>query len=479
MPITCPTIQISRTPCGVTEGLAGKPSRLAVSRILSETAHDLRSPLTSVRETIRLVANGDLGSVNDSQQQCLVDAIDVCDSMERLVADMLQLERLQLGRMRATRAWFDLEPICYSVSASLDSLLRQRRVSIRWDGIESHSPRVFGDADKVSRMLCNLVSNAVHETPEHQHVLIRAQQMNDGQTLKVCVIDSGRGMDLQAWSRSTQRGVSDRDSEGLGLSICRQLASAHHSALTILSRLGQGTEIGFELPTGGATSVATHWTQWRLQQHKRIVPRHRADTSRDAAVDAIDAEQPRIFTVPDAQLLMLHHEGPPPQHSDVAAVLTVSVGATVSSAAVEAFDKRLQCDQRAFDLVYRVNERRWVVVWDANQVEARERMESLELVAADPEHGNLRLTWSPPRVLNLTTSSAAILLADTLTREALHEREPVGMVDDDMAFDGGTGFAPSPIPSERLRAELMHLAARLGRQSQWLNRRGSAAALHR
>lgn len=472
--MTSPAIQMSHTPRNVTEGHVGTPSRLAASRILSETAHDLRSPLTSVRETMRLVASGDLGSINDSQQQCLVDAIDVCDSMERLVSDMLQLERLQMGRMRAIRTWFDLEPVCYGVSASLDSLLRQRHISINWDGIQSNTPRVFGDADKISRMLCNLISNAVRETPEHQSILVRARQMNDGQTLKICVIDSGRGMNLEAWSRATQRGVSACGSEGLGLSICRQLATAHHSALTILSRLGQGTEISFELPIGGATSVATHWAQWRVQQYQRVVPRHRGTSSPGAT---IDPGHQRIYLVPDAQLLMLHHDGPPPQHSEFASVLTVSAGATVSSTAVEAFDQRLQRDQRAFDLVYRVHDRRWVVLWDASQEETAERIEAVEESGALSEGGNLRLTWSAPRSLKLSTSSAAILLADALTREALQEREPVGMVDDDMAFDGGTAFAPSPIPTERLRAELSHLATRIGRQSQMLNRQGGSAAV--
>ncbi|MGV3484300.1 MAG: sensor histidine kinase [Planctomycetaceae bacterium] len=474
MPTTSANIQVTHAPLRVTEGFAGQPSRLAASRILSETAHDLRSPLTSVRETIRLVASGDLGSVNDCQQQCLVDAVEVCDSMERLVSDMLQLERMQSGRTRAVRQWFDIEPVCYGVSASLHSVLRQRSISVVWDGIEATTPRVFGDADKVSRILCNLISNAARETAEHQHVLVRARRVNDGQTLKICVIDSGRGMNLDAWSRTSQRGVSERGSEGLGLSICRQLASAHYSPLTLLSRLGRGTEISFELPIGGPTSVAAQWVQWRGQQPEKTVPRRR---DADEHPTTIGPDDPRIFTLPDSQLLLLHHDGPPPQHRSFATVVTVSAGATVSSAAAEMFDQRLQRDQRAFDLVYRVSDRRWVVVWDANQLETQERIASLEISPPGSDEGELRLTWSPPRVLNLSNSHAAVWLADILTRESLHEREPVGMLDDDMLQDGGTRFSPSPIPVERLRAELAHLASRLNRQSKLMYRQAKATAV--
>ena len=449
------------------EDIVGRPARISASRILSETAHDLRSPLSSVRETIRLVAGGNLGTVSDLQQQCLVDAIGICDSMERLVTDMLQLERLQSGQSRAVRTWFDLLSVCHHVAATLEPALRLRHITIIWDGISSTTPRVFGDADKVGRLLSNLITNAARETAERQAVRVRASEAQDGQALQLCVIDAGRGMDLETWKRVAQRGVSDSNSEGLGFSICRQFASAHHSPLVIFSRLGVGTEISFELPIGGATSVATIWTQWRSQQREKTTPRRRLEPE-------VECENGlghhRSFTLPDSQLLMLHHDGPPPKNIGYALLFCVAVGAAVSSKTVEAFNERLQRDQRAFDLVYRVSDRRWVVAWDCTAEEAKERMEILSVADITSHDSALRLTWSPARVLDLSSSSAAIVLADALTREALYEREPVGFFDDDMSSDGGTNFSPSPIPAERLQAELSHLASRLGQQTEKLNR---------
>jgi len=174
--------------------------------------------------------------------------------------------------------------------------------------------------------------------------------------------------------------------------------------------------------------------------------------------------------LPDSQLLLLHHEGPPPKNNHSAILFSVSAGAAVSSKAVQAFNERLQRDQRAFDLVYRVSDRRWVVAWDSTIEEADERMEALSIPDSDFEDSALRLTWSSLRTLNLATSTAAVVLADAMTREALYEREAVGLLDDDMSNDGGTNFAPSPIPAERLQAELSHLSSRLGRQSKTLNR---------
>ena len=467
MPTTQPFTHTGRARRDSGQGFGARPGRPSSSRILSETAHDLRSPLSSVRETIRLVADGDLGPVNEVQQQCLIDAISVCDSMERLVTDMLQLERLQSGQSRAVREWIDLQPLCHNVSAALESVLRLRNITIIWDGITQTTPQVFGDADKIGRLLSNLICNAARETAERQSVRIRASRSQDGLSLKLCVIDSGRGMYLDAWKSVAQRGTSERNSEGLGLSICRQFASAHHSTLTILSRVGVGTEISFELPIGGATSVATFWTQWRSQQRERVTPRRRTDLP-----DEFDngLGHHRTFTLPDSQLLLLHHEGPPPKNNHSAILFSVSTGAAVSSKAVQAFNERLQRDQRAFDLVYRVSDRRWVVAWDSTIEEADERMEALSIPDSDFEDSALRLTWSSLRTLNLATSTAAVVLADAMTREALYEREAVGLLDDDMSNDGGTNFAPSPIPAERLQAELSHLSSRLGCQSKTLNR---------
>ena len=466
----------------IVDDLNRRASRLAASRILSETADDLRSPLTTIREAIRLVANGELGSVNDSQIQSLVDAIDTCDSMERLIGDMTQLERLHAGRARAVRTWFDLQPVCHRVAASLETTLRPRNISIVWDGIEVSTPQVFGDADKLARLLANLITHAARQTADHQSVLVRATRVHDGETLRIFVIDTGKGLTIDAWNRISKRGTGHRGADEFGLTICRQLASVHHSPLTILSKIGKGTEISFDLPIGSAASVATHWTLWRAQQQSRTSPRRRSEAQdpldrSDENETVTGANHFREFTENDTRLLLLNHDGPPPQNSDTAFILAVEAGATVSTTSVKIFNERLQHDQRAFDFVYRVSERRWVVVWDTTLREIPHRIESLAAETPDLGDASLRLTWSTPRKLNLASHSAAVVLADVLTRELLQQREPLVLVDDHMSLDGTCMLGPSPVPAERLLAELTHLAARLIRQSELFSRQAKASKL--
>ncbi len=75
---------------------------------MSETAHDIRSPLTTIRESVRLVHDGDLGAVNDDQKSCLAAAIDQCNCLDQMVGEMVQVERLRTGLPRARRSWVSL-----------------------------------------------------------------------------------------------------------------------------------------------------------------------------------------------------------------------------------------------------------------------------------------------------------------------------------------------------------------------------------
>ncbi len=236
--------------------------------------------------------------------------------------------------------------------------------------------------------------------------------------------------------------------------------------------------MSFELPIGGLLSVASGWTQWRFNERGRVVPRRAGDAQQGIGVaiqgDGIDQHSDgnheqghqRFFSADGVHLLMLHYDGPPPNCRNSAAMLTVSAGATVPTHLVEAFDEKLQQDQRSFDFVYRAGERRWVVVWDCDDLSIPERIESVTIVNDAGHRRSVRLTWSPVRRLNLDSCNAAACLADTLAHVSLGEREPVGVVDDDMSSDGTTELPRSDIPESRLKTELSHLARRIKRQSQ-------------
>jgi K+-sensing histidine kinase KdpD len=77
----------------------------SAKRLISETAHDLRSPMTSIQEAIKLVRSGELGEINADQQEILNAAVGKCDCLNQMVEEMVQMERLRTGTPRANRRW--------------------------------------------------------------------------------------------------------------------------------------------------------------------------------------------------------------------------------------------------------------------------------------------------------------------------------------------------------------------------------------
>ncbi len=139
------------------------------------------------------------------------------------------------------------------------------------------------------RLVVNLVTNSIRVTPEEGYVLIRLESIRNGEAIRWSVIDQGTGISESDMQRIADRQVSFGGGEGLGLSICRQLAALHFSPLQIRSRLGSGTEVSFETAAAGPRSVAQSWSRWRVARRARRNHRRgkwaKPSTSRSRAAD--------------------------------------------------------------------------------------------------------------------------------------------------------------------------------------------------
>ncbi len=259
---------VSSTPqTDTTEKSARRAESLATQaavRLISETAHDLRAPLTAVQESIRLVRDGDLGPINHDQESFLDSAVDQCGCIEQMVGEMVQLERLQTGTPRVHRQWVSVAEIRRAVDDTLSPWTVPRRINLLWDGDDDPSMLVFADQAMLRRLLVNLATNAIRASVEGGFVLIRLARVRHGETVRWSVVDRGRGISEQEMLRVADREVSYAGGEGLGLAISRQLAALQFSPLRIRSRLGKGTEVNFETAARGPRSVANTWVRWRM-----------------------------------------------------------------------------------------------------------------------------------------------------------------------------------------------------------------------
>lgn len=215
--------------------------------LIATLAHDLRSPLTSVKGfTSTLLRNWDRFA--DEQKQSMLQTVDWdADRMRRLLTDLLDLSRLEAGRLELKRQDVDLSEMAKQVAERV-------AMDAKAHSIETSFPQPFpivsADPGKIEQVLMNLVENAVkHGDPGR--VLIEGDVRDRRAVVRVS--DSGPGIDARhvpyVFTKFYRRGTGERHAgTGLGLYICKGIIEAHGGEIGIERTDPSGTVFAFTLP---------------------------------------------------------------------------------------------------------------------------------------------------------------------------------------------------------------------------------------
>ena len=217
---------------------------------LSTVSHELRTPLTSIRGSLGLLASGAAGPLSDHVIEVVALAERNAIRLMALIEDILDLERLETGKveLQMTRV-----PIASILRRAMESLAGFGAQGVRVDApIVSSS--IDGDADRIVQVLVNLLSNAVKFSPPGGVVTIAVTA--DGKWTEFRVIDHGRGVpaaDRRAiFERFRQVDPSDareKGGAGLGLAICKSIVEQHGGSIGVESEEGAGSAFWFRLAT--------------------------------------------------------------------------------------------------------------------------------------------------------------------------------------------------------------------------------------
>lgn len=231
-------------------------SQLAVrsrDTLLAIVAHDLRSPLTSVKGYAQLLQRYAARAGPPEVTEQLVDAtariVAATRKMATLIDDLVDMAQVEMGgTLQLQRGETDLVALAQRVLAEHQQMAAEHRLRL-----EAATPALIGqwDAPRLERVLDNLVSNAVKYSPEGSEVTLRVDQ--EGDWAVVQVQDQGIGIppaDLTRLGEPFYRGrnTSGRAGTGLGLWGVRQIVEQHGGAVHIASREGEGTTVTVRLP---------------------------------------------------------------------------------------------------------------------------------------------------------------------------------------------------------------------------------------
>jgi PAS domain S-box-containing protein len=223
------------------------------SGFVTLVSHELKTPLTSMTGYIELLLEGQGGPLGQRQREWLGIIGNNADRLLTLIDDLLDIARIEAGRIELKRTPLALVPLMQEVAHALQPQIEGKGQRLTLELAEP-LPAVVGDADRVRQILTNLLSNAVKYTPSGGRIAITAR--GDGDGVHVDVQDTGIGIapEDQAqlftpFFRAQREATQGVGGTGLGLAITRALVELHGGAITVISVPGQGSTFSFTLPT--------------------------------------------------------------------------------------------------------------------------------------------------------------------------------------------------------------------------------------
>lgn len=228
--------------------------RQEISRMKDEfiaiVTHELRTPLTSIRASLGLLASGVLDDEPETAQRMLQVAAQSSDRLVRLVNDILNLERLESGKVQLIRQPCSVGDLMHQAIAAVDALAIAANVTLAMTSLEME---VQAAPDAIVQTLINLLSNAIKFSPAGGTVWLKAEIQSPN--ILFSVTDHGRGIpsnQLEAvFGRFQQVDTSDareKGGTGLGLAICKNIVQQHGGQIWVESELNYGSTFYFTLP---------------------------------------------------------------------------------------------------------------------------------------------------------------------------------------------------------------------------------------
>lgn len=230
------------------------------NEFVSLVSHELRTPLTSIKGYVDLLAAGEVGDLSEGQLDFLQIVKNNADRLVLLINDILDLSRIEAGKVELKLSPLAIADVLRAVADSFQPQLAAKRQTLTLE-VAPRLPRVLADADRLTQVFTNLVSNANKYTPAGGRIMVSAAQIGD--ELAVAVRDSGIGMTppelamlFSKFFRSDRRAAREVGGTGLGLTITRSLVELHHGRIEVQSVPDEGSTFRVLLPITLATPGA-------------------------------------------------------------------------------------------------------------------------------------------------------------------------------------------------------------------------------
>ncbi|MBN1912964.1 MAG: PAS domain-containing sensor histidine kinase, partial [Candidatus Omnitrophica bacterium] len=224
------------------------------SSFISHVSHELRTPLVAIEQSISLILSKTAGPISRDQEEFLSISQRNLKRLSHLIDDLLDLSKLEAGRMDLKREPLMITKLIDDCVESLRLWANSKSIDIRVES-KGDLPAVSADAEKIYQVLNNLLGNAIKFTPSGGYVSIEPALKKEQGVIEVSVSDNGIGIPEEALAKIFDkfyqvgdRIATDLSGTGIGLAIAKEIVELHGGTIRAESRKGEGAKFIFALP---------------------------------------------------------------------------------------------------------------------------------------------------------------------------------------------------------------------------------------
>jgi signal transduction histidine kinase len=220
---------------------------VAKTNFIATVSHELKTPLASSDFSLKLLEDNRVGKLTSEQKELVEHLKNDNQRMLRILSELLNMSQVEAGKIQLNIQEVSPYQIVEASVAAVGSAAKEKQIQIE-QRIKKDLPDIKTDADKITWVLNNFLTNAIKYSPVQSTVSITVEKTNN--EISFAVTDKGSGIDQSYFNRIFERyfqipGRSDKKGSGIGLAICKEFIEAMNGKIWVKSEIGMGSTFGF------------------------------------------------------------------------------------------------------------------------------------------------------------------------------------------------------------------------------------------
>jgi len=225
----------------------------AKTNFIATISHELKTPISSIKMSLKLLENDRIGELNDEQKLLVTQIREDSQRLLKITGELLDLSQVETGNLQLNFRNVSASEIVTPAVEALQFFATQKQIDFNIQ-LPENLPAIYADSDKTTWVLLNFLSNAIRHSPEQATIEVNVAPVPNANFLEFSVKDDGKGIDLKYQQRVFERyfqvptNGQNKAGTGLGLAISKEFIEAQKGRIGVESEIGLGSRFWFRLP---------------------------------------------------------------------------------------------------------------------------------------------------------------------------------------------------------------------------------------